>query len=214
MREKPEHNSFCERKMVCEMSMFFALRAQSRMCVSGVKLSESRMVCRGRKRIQTQPAPEKKSIDLLPRPLHLTCPIPHAAPVNHTAVSQNTLAATNSFFAHSHKALFVFFSFCYTSRVSPAGKRLPQPSFWRGNTLSALELASGSFCAGVGHVALFGRETHPLALSDRGRLNEAVQHITFATFSEIGCHFTSDLGVKFSIRFGLCVKWSFIKKNW
>lgn len=72
------------------MSTLFALRAQSRMCVSGVKLSESRMVCRGRKRIQTLPAPEKKSIDLLPRPLHLTCPIPHAAPVKpHCSVTKH-----------------------------------------------------------------------------------------------------------------------------
>lgn len=185
------------------MSMLFALRAQSRMCVSGVKLSESRMVCRGRKRIQTLPAPEKKSIDLLPRPLHLTCPIPHAAPVKpHCSVTKH--ACRHQFlFRTLAQSPHCFFSFSYTSRVSPAGKRLPQPSFWRGNTLSALELASGSFCAGVGHVALFGRETHPL--SDRVRLNEAVQHITFATFSEIGCHFTPDfgLGVKFSIRFGL-----------
>lgn len=54
---------FAGEKRFARRLYVFALRQRAhRMCVSGVKLSESRMVCRGRKRIQTPPAPAAEEV--------------------------------------------------------------------------------------------------------------------------------------------------------
>jgi hypothetical protein len=193
MKREKWHRSFCwRRKVVRETSLYvFASRERAqRMCVSGVKLSESRMVCRGRKRIQTRPAPEEvywsaatPPASHLPHPPCCTCKTTPQCHTKHARSSPQFLFRTLA-----HKAVSVFFL-----SASRRGSEKTAASFLaRKRTLSASEPASAGFCAGVGHVALLGVKPTPLAslsLTRHAGLMKLFSTSLLLLSGEIGCHF-------------------------